>query len=216
MKGLLIKDILNLKNYMKQLILIFIFFTAYGIFLKNGTFVGAMITMMLSMQVITTMSYDEYAKWDKYALTMNITRKDVVLSKYVFFVMCILVGIVAGVVGSLAINSFAGVPLSIEEILVTSIIVPAIFSILFCIVIPIVFKNGAEKARIIMMAVFFIPAILVFLVAKIAENSNIPMPDANTLDTLAKIGPIALVVLAVVACFVSYKISLKIYSKKEF
>ena len=62
MKGLLIKDILNLKNYMKQLILIFIFFTAYGIFLKNGIFVGAMITMMLSMQVITTMSYDEYAK----------------------------------------------------------------------------------------------------------------------------------------------------------
>ncbi|MDY4573753.1 MAG: ABC-2 transporter permease [Intestinibacter sp.] len=216
MKGLLIKDILNLKGYMKQLIFIFIFFTAYGIFMKNGTFVGAMITMMLSMQVITTMSYDDYAKWDKYALTMNITRKDIVLSKYVFFVMCIVAGILVGVIGSLAINSFAGVPLSIEEILVISIIVPCIFAILFCIVIPIVFKNGAEKARIIMMAIFFIPAILVFLVAKIAEKSNIPMPDANTLDTLAKVGPIALVVLAVIVCFISYKISLKIYSKKEF
>ena len=78
MKGLLIKDILNMKNYMKQLILLLIFFMAYGVFLKNGTFVGSMITLMLSMQVITTMSYDEYAKWDKYALTMNINRKDVV------------------------------------------------------------------------------------------------------------------------------------------
>ena len=77
MKGLIIKDILNLKNYMKQLILVLIFFIAYGIFLKNGTFVGTMITLMLSMQVITTMSYDEYAKWDKYALTMNINRKDI-------------------------------------------------------------------------------------------------------------------------------------------
>ena len=85
MKGLIIKDILNLKNYMKQLILVLIFFIAYGIFLKNGTFVGTMITLMLSMQVITTMSYDEYAKWDKYALTMNINRKDIVLSKYVFY-----------------------------------------------------------------------------------------------------------------------------------
>ncbi|MGN1033480.1 MAG: ABC-2 transporter permease [Intestinibacter sp.] len=216
MKGLLIKDILNLKNYMKQLILIFILFTAYGIFMKNGTFVGAMVTMMLSMQVITTMSYDEYAKWDKYALTMNITRKDVVLSKYVFFIMCIVVGILVGVIGSLAINSFAGVPLSIEEILDISIIIPAIFSILFCIVIPIVFKNGAEKARIVMMAIFFIPAILIFLVAKIAQNSNIPMPDENTLDMLIKIAPVALVVLAVVACFISYRISLKIYYKKEF
>ena len=35
MKGLIIKDILNLRNYMKQLILVFIFFVAYGIFLKK-------------------------------------------------------------------------------------------------------------------------------------------------------------------------------------
>lgn len=33
MKGLIIKDILNLKNYMKQLILVLIFFIAYGILL---------------------------------------------------------------------------------------------------------------------------------------------------------------------------------------
>ena len=216
MKGLLIKDILNLKSYMKQLIVIFVFFTAYGIFMKNGIFVGAMFTMILSMQVITTMSYDDYAKWDKYALTMNITRKDVVLSKYVLFIMFILTGILIGIISSLVINSFVDVPMSIEEILITSVIVPAIFSMLFCIVIPIVFKNGTEKARIIMMAIFFIPAILIFLVAKIAETSNIPMPDENTLYTLFKVLPIVLVVLAVAACFISYKISLKIYSKKEF
>ena len=59
MKGLIIKDILNLRNYMKQLILVFVFFIAYGIFLKNGVFVGSMITLMLSMQVITTMRSDE-------------------------------------------------------------------------------------------------------------------------------------------------------------
>ena len=91
MKGLLIKDILNMKNYMKQLVLVLIFFIAYGIFLKNGTFVGTMITLMLSMQVITTMSYDEYAKWDKYALTMNINRKDIIISKYIFFTISIII-----------------------------------------------------------------------------------------------------------------------------
>ena len=98
MKGLLIKDILNMKNYMKQLVLVLIFFIAYGIFLKNGTFVGTMITLMLSMQVITTMSYDEYAKWDKYALTMNINRKDIIISKYIFFTISIIIGIVVGVI----------------------------------------------------------------------------------------------------------------------
>lgn len=216
MKGLLIKDILNLKSYMKQLIVIFVFFTAYGIFMKNGIFVGAMFTMILSMQVITTMSYDDYAKWDKYALTMNITRKDVVLSKYILFIMFTLIGIVVGIIASLAVNMFVDVPVSMEEILITSIMVPAIFAMLFSVVIPLVFKNGAEKARMMMIMIFFIPTILVVLIAKIAEKSNIPVPDANTLDMLAKILPIALVVLAVIACFISYKVSLKIYKNKEF
>lgn len=221
MKGLLIKDILNLKNYMKQLIFIFIFFSAYGIFMKNGIFVEAMISMMLSMQVITAMSYDDYAKWDKYALTMNINRKDMVLSKYVFFIMLIIIGTIIGMILSLFINIISDLNVGIGEILMPYIIIPSIlvfsiFLILFSIILPIVFKNGVEKARMIMIAVFFIPAILAFLVVKIAEKYNIPVPDENTLNLLSKIGPIALVVLAVIACFISYKISLKIYSKKEF
>lgn len=216
MKGLIIKDILNLRNYMKQLILVFIFFVAYGIFLKNGVFVGSMITLMLSMQVITTMSYDEYAKWDKYALTMNINRKDIVLSKYVFFIMSIIIGIVVGIISSSLINIISDSNVGIDEILVTSIMVPCIFAILFCIIIPIVFKIGVEKARVVMMAIFFTPTILGFIIFKMAEKANIPMPDEATLELIFKFGLIGLIVLTVVFIFISYKISLSIYNKKEF
>lgn len=45
-------------------------------------------------------------KWDKYALTMNINRKDIVLSKYVFFIMSIIIGMVVGVISSMTINKF--------------------------------------------------------------------------------------------------------------
>lgn len=216
MKGLIIKDILNLRNYMKQLILVFIFFVAYGIFLKNGVFVGSMITLMLSMQVITTMSYDEYAKWDKYALIMNINRKDIVLSKYVFFIMSIIIGIVVGIISSSLINIISDSNVGIDEILVTSIMVPCIFAILFCIIIPIVFKIGVEKARVVMMAIFFTPTILGFIIFKMAEKANIPMPDEATLELIFKFGLIGLIVLTVVFIFISYKISLSIYNKKEF
>ena len=216
MKGLIIKDILNLRNYMKQLVLVFIFFVAYGIFLKNGVFVGSMITLMLSMQVITTMSYDEYEKWDKYALTMNINRKDIVLSKYVFFIMSIIIGIVVGIISSSLINIISDSNVGIDEILVTSIMVPCIFAILFCIIIPIVFKVGVEKARVVMMAIFFTPTILGFIIFKMAEKANIPMPDEATLELIFKFGLIGLIVLTVVFIFISYKISLSIYNKKEF
>ena len=180
MKGLLIKDILNMKNYMKQLVLVLIFFIAYGIFLKNGTFVGTMITLMLSMQVITTMSYDEYAKWDKYALTMNINRKDIIISKYIFFTISIIIGI------------------------------------LFSIIIPVVFKTGVEKGRIVMMLILFIPAILVGAIVKISEKANITMPSPSNLEILMKFGVLGLVLLTILAVFISYKVSLSIYNKKEF
>ena len=216
MKGLIIKDILNLKNYMKQLILVLIFFIAYGIFLKNGTFVGTMITLMLSMQVITTMSYDEYAKWDKYALTMNINRKDIIISKYIFFTISIIIGIVVGITTSIAINQIAKLDTGMNEIIVTSIVVPCVFAILFSIIIPVVFKTGVENGRIVMMLILFIPAILVGAIVKISEKANITMPSPSNLEILMKFGVLGLVLLTILAVFISYKVSLSIYNKKEF
>lgn len=216
MKGLLIKDILNMKNYMKQLVLVLIFFIAYGIFLKNGTFVGTMITLMLSMQVITTMSYDEYAKWDKYALTMNINRKDIIISKYIFFTISIIIGIVVGITTSIAINQIAKLDTGMNDIIVTSIVVPCVFAILFSIIIPVVFKTGVEKGRIVMMLILFIPAILVGAIVKISEKANITMPSPSNLEILMKFGVLGLVLLTILAVFISYKVSLSIYNKKEF
>ena len=216
MKGLLIKDILNMKNYMKQLILLLVFFMAYGVFLKNGTFVGSMITLMLSMQVITTMSYDEYAKWDKYALTMNINRKDIIISKYIFFTISIIIGIVVGITTSIAINQIAKLDTGMNEIIVTSIVVPCVFAILFSIIIPVVFKTGVEKGRIVMMLILFIPAILVGAIVKISEKANITMPSPSNLEILMKFGALGLVLLTILAIFISYKISLSTYNKKEF
>lgn len=216
MKGLLIKDILNMKNYMKQLILLLVFFMAYGVFLKNGTFVGSMITLMLSMQVITTMSYDEYAKWDKYALTMNINRKDIIISKYIFFTISIIIGIVVGITTSIAINQIAKLDTGMNEIIVTSIVVPCVFAILFSIIIPVVFKTGVEKGRIVMMLILFIPAILVGTIVKISEKANITMPSPSNLEILMKFGVLGLVLLTILAVFISYKISLSTYNKKEF
>ena len=205
-----------MKNYMKQLVLVLIFFIAYGIFLKNGTFVGTMITLMLSMQVITTMSYDEYAKWDKYALTMNINRKDIIISKYIFFTISIIIGIVVGITTSIAINQIAKLDTGMNEIIVTSIVVPCVFAILFSIIIPVVFKTGVEKGRIVMMLILFIPAILVGAIVKISEKANITMPSPSNLEILMKFGMLGLVLLTILAVFISYKVSLSIYNKKEF
>ena len=67
-----------------------------------------------------------------------------------------------------------------------------------------------------MMIVLFIPAVLVAAIVKISENNNIPMPNGPTLDMIFNFGLIGVILLTIISIFMSYKISLSIYNKKEF
>ena len=52
--------------------------------------------ILCAMMVVTTFSFDENAKWEKYAMIMPISRKDLVLSKFVILLCFCLFGTVFG------------------------------------------------------------------------------------------------------------------------
>ena len=147
---------------------------------------------------------------------IHVNIKDIIISKYIFFTISIIIGIVVGITTSIAINQIAKLDTGMNEIIVTSIVVPCVFAILFSIIIPVVFKTGVEKGRIVMMLILFIPAILVGAIVKISEKANITMPSPSNLEILMKFGVLGLVLLTILAVFISYKVSLSIYNKKEF
>ena len=93
MVGLIIKDMMNLK---KQILIYVFFIIFYGIFsFANGNdqlFWFAIIIIGI-MTPITSIAFDERVKWDKFALTMPIKRKDLVLSKYILSYMTVLLSI---------------------------------------------------------------------------------------------------------------------------
>ena len=45
---------------------------------------GGVLAVLAAMMPVTAFSFDEKAKWDKYALSMPVSRRDLVLSKYIF------------------------------------------------------------------------------------------------------------------------------------
>ena len=83
-KGLLVKDILQLKSYKKTLIFFIIIFILTSI--SNDGRIGSALIIMLTlgfgMFSIASFSYDETNKADKFILTLPLTKKEVVLSKY--------------------------------------------------------------------------------------------------------------------------------------
>ncbi|MDF2686949.1 MAG: hypothetical protein K0S55_2132, partial [Clostridia bacterium] len=64
MKGLLIKDFLISKKYMRSLFLVVAIYVIFSFTSGNMSFLSGMVTIVFAMIVITTFSYDDFAKWD--------------------------------------------------------------------------------------------------------------------------------------------------------
>ena len=206
MEGLILKDLLNLRSTFKMLGAMIVFFAVA--FLREGnSFVFGIIILMFAMMVVTTISCDDLAKWDAYALTMPVTRKEMVLSKYLVMVLLNTLGavlsLIIGIVGSFLMNQSFDL-----EILVIVGLVYLIAFIFGSLIIPLIYKFGTEKARLMLFLCALIPTALFLLL----EQFNVPLPTTGN----PWIYLILLVACSVIGVILSYLISLKIYTKKEF
>ena len=103
-KGLILKDLLQLKSYKKTLIVFIIVFVATSIAQENTkNILIVMMTLGLGMFSIATFSYDEMAKADKYLLTLPVTKKDIVMAKYILVISSTVLGAFVGVLTSIVL-----------------------------------------------------------------------------------------------------------------
>jgi hypothetical protein len=210
MVGLLLKDILNLKKYVKQIAFAMVLFVVFGINMKNPPYIIGMMVMMSSMMVITSMGYDEQAKWDKYALTMPILKKDIVLSKYLLLVVTTLIGAGVSLFVSIIMITFLDMG-NIKETLLACGIIILIAILSFSLLIPVIFKVGVEKARIMMFIVFGIPSLIILGAFRLIQKYNIPKPSEAQLKMLGYAFPFIVIIIY----GISYLISVSIFNKKE-
>lgn len=209
MKGLILKDILNLRNYAKQLLIMLGLFIVYGFVLNQPEFINFMLLMYGSMAVITTMGYDEKAGWDKIAFSLPVERRDIVRAKYLVWILLSSIAVV--------IASFFGILMkymereSIKEYLLVLITVEAIYLMVFSIIIPIMYQMGTEKARLVMLGIFMIPTIAFILFAKFNKGKVI----LRNMDHLVPYVIPIIVIVSIMVIYASYRISISILKKKE-
>ena len=71
---------------------------------QTRSVLAVMMTLGLGMSSIATFSYDEMAKADKYILTLPLTKKEVVLAKYVLVITSTVIGAILGVIASTVLS----------------------------------------------------------------------------------------------------------------
>lgn len=205
MKGLILKDFLNFKNQQGKTFLILIaFYFLLALQMHSSSFFAALWVMLGATLPISSIAYDEKAKWEKYALTMPISRKELVTSKYLLSLLFIIAGNIISLPVVYIIDGYFGM----ENLLIFLILV-ALGVIFNSIMLPFVFKFGSENSRIIMFLVVAIP----FLIGYILQKMNVNV--VSFLDTHEKIIGIAGGVAAVLICLISYLLSVWIMERKE-
>lgn len=207
MKGLLLKDLMNLKGQAKVMLLLLGFYMVMAFVSREQSYFGGVVTILCALIPVTALSYDERAKWDHIALTMPVSRRDMVLSKYLLGGAFALGALVLNISFQLIMGAQA-----MADILMTSLLMCGVGVLFLSILLPILFKMGVEKGRILMMMVLFIPTGLVMLLSQ----SGLPAPDPEVLATMERWAPMVMAMFLVLVTVLSITLSLRIYQKKEF
>ncbi|HGM1624356.1 TPA: ABC-2 transporter permease, partial [Clostridioides difficile] len=184
MKGLILKDLLNLKGNIK-FILLFIIMFGFMSSLGDGNvnnFIGVIIVLCTTM-IVSTFSYDDLNKWDSYVLTMPINRNDIVLSKYLTMLIFSFIGVLVSLIVSVTIGYFKNTLILNETLLINALIL----SISVCfgsLILPLIYKFGTERARLLMILCFLVPTLALLVFKSILENISSPISIEIILNTL--------------------------------
>lgn len=217
-KGLITKDILQLKSYKRTLIIFIIIFTLTSISGEGGigNILAIMLTLGFGMFSMASFNYDETNKADRYILTLPLTKKEVVLSKYILVICSTVIGSIIGMILSYIITFTISKQMpNIEEIISVGLGGILGIGLVEGIQIPCVYKWGAEKGRIQMVIVTALVGLLAGGIIFIGEKANIQLPANNILNILNTFLPLIFIGLTIIIYYVSYRVALKIYAKKE-
>lgn len=217
MIGLILKDLVNLKRYGRTLAIVIAIYAVMSFINKDASMFNSIFTVVLAMITISSYSFDEAAKWDSYALSMPVNRKDIVKSKYYLLLIISALGLGVNLIFSIGINLYIGSDNFLKGFEFSLI---GAMGLLFLnsIIIPFITKLGVEKARIIMIIVFMLPTGIIYLGMNTLNNGTLIIPkqiiEIGNLILQYKyiIVPIAIIIVL----SISYNVSVKIYQKKQF
>lgn len=206
MSGLIYKEFCAMKGQLRAWLFAVLILGAYGIALKSASFIYMITSLIGIMSTLTIFTYDKMYRCDEYIAAMPVSREKIVLSKYLFLLLLDIAVTAAAVVISFLFSLLMGFSESKGDMLMAMASVFGVTILLQELLLPLIYRLGAEKGRI----VFMILAVSPFLLITILKQQNITL-DVELMMTAAKLMPIILVAGA----FLSYYISVSVYRRKD-
>ena len=215
MIGLLKKEYYLMEGQMKSWLIVAVFCFFYSYFMNADSFLFMLIILIGIMSTMTVFSLDNACGWDTYAISLPLTRKEIVEARYLFAFLidigvslaCCLLMLLRGL-----IKGGVNIPESLHSLFQILLVTILMQLLLF----PVIYKLGVEKARFVYMAVFICLSLGVLGLSQLDDNGAVLAGIRINAEKIMQYGEAAAVILAVAGLFLSLWLSVHIYEKQEF
>ena len=118
MTGLILKDFFTLKKTLIYMVVVILLFNGIYTTAGNSHFSDFFISVMVVSILISTMSYDEYYHWDRYAAILPVSRRQIVGAKYITAFLLFAAGSLLSLALTVGITFFQGRRYSLEDLVI--------------------------------------------------------------------------------------------------
>lgn len=207
MKGLLVKDFTLLFKACKSILIIIAVFFVIIPFSDSYGFLNYYVIILAAMIPVTLVAYDEKEKWDLYFQTLPVSKSDYVSAKYLTGL--ILEGIVFLVLVVLRRLSYSNT----NDLLAYASFLFILGTVFLSVNLPVVFKFGSVKGRIVNIVLIIIVFALSFIGMELGSASLETV--LNVISEKYNMPLFSGVIAATLLLVVSWIMSVAIYKKKE-
>lgn len=211
MKGLVKYDLMQLAGTSKKsfYLLYFVGLAAGGVMLGGGTIFSYLAVIIGCMTGVSFFSYESWYHWDNYCAAMPLSNRQIVVSRYISLLITTGCGVLWGIVIWVLAFATGKMDLTWTQWLL-SMVQTVLAALLYMeIEIPVMYRFGVERGRIVNILLFII---LFAGVSALAELNEMPTAVDSVVQLL--FGAVWVVILL---CFpVSIAVSMRIRAKKEY
>ena len=215
MLGLIRKDLLLLSRSLRIFAVVAVLFAAMALLQQDnegiGSAIGAYLFIMVVIMQVYTVSADEQSRWLRMEKALPLGPRQVVLSKYLVSLLCILVGMAVYLLLGVRELAQGGEGAFLILTMGGALLCAGVF--LTAVQIPLLYRFGSNASRFVFLG------LLLAAMAVAWVSQYLPVDWSGVLAWLEGSYVLAAVLLASVclALFVgSYFLSARIYQKKEW
>ena len=216
MTGLILKDFLILRKTLRSYLLILVIYAAVAFSgFWQASFVAGFMMVMTAMLPMNVFAYDKQANWDTYGLSLPVGRTKTVASRYlVVLILTALAGALTIAMG-IAMYLAGRMEESLGQYLLTSAIFVVFSLMINAMMLPLLYKFGSERARMMLFGVMGVIALLVvvFLIP-FGGLEWLKALDAPAMEQIAAVPALAMA-SGLVLLALSFLLSRHFYGAKD-